>query len=950
MSQKPVLVVNHTGRKQKVLTTILEELNSCNYFEISVAFITQSGVACILETLSRLEKKGVHGRILTSQYLNFTQPHALDTLIGFSNIEVRMEITKDFHSKGYLFQKSNSEYAIYLGSSNLTNTALTTNVELNVGLEILDDADVFLTQYRSDFSEYWSGAVPVDKEFINQYSEVYQAAKNHKGKMELELLGMTDTESPLYQKISPNKMQQVALRNLEQLRSNGQKKALLISATGTGKTYLSAFDVARVNPARVLFVVHRRTIAEKSMQTFRSLMPQRTMALYSGSQRGEAEFLFATVQTITRDVSANRFAPDTFDYVIIDETHRADASSYKRILEHLEPDFLLGMTATPERTDGGDVFKLFDHNIAYEIRLNQALEENMLVPFHYFGVSDLTINGDLIDDHSDFNLLVSDERVKHIIEKASLYKSDSGRTKGLIFCSRKSEAKELATKLELYGFRIIALTGDSNEDSRRRAIEELEAGALDYIITVNIFNEGVDIPAVNQVIMLRPTQSAIIFVQQLGRGLRKAPNKEYLTVIDFIGNYANSYLIPIALYGDNSYNKDNIRKLLVGGSQGLPGACTIDFDEISQKQIFDSIDNANLSRKKDLKADYETVMKIIGRKPMMIDFLEHGSRDPFQYVGYSGSIYGFARAINMEINELSWLEEEVLCAVAKCVNDGKRLLDSLLLSILIKENSVSISVVQDRFEKITGVAPSQKELENSMHCMNLNFDIVRYQNQDVRISEKLKVKLVQLDQGRIERTIQFTTLLSNQTFKEYLVDSTNYGIFKSEERIREEGLTNGGFTLYKKYTRRDVLRLLGWDKNRNATTIGGYRMSPDKSNCPIFVTYHKADDIEGSIAYEDEFISPSRFKWMSRSNRRLESDELQPLINSSLNGLRLPLFVKKDDNEGIDFYYLGEVQPIADSVEQQYMPDDSGKQLPVVKFEFTIDPPVEPGLYKYLNG
>ncbi len=334
----------------------------------------------------------------------------------------------------------------------------------------------------------------------------------------------------------------------------------------------------------------------------------------------------------------------------------------------------------------------------------------------------------------------------------------------------------------------------------------------------------------------------------------------------------------------------------------------------------------------------------------MIDFLEHGSRDPFQYVGYSGSIYGFARAINMEINELSWLEEEVLCAVAKCVNDGKRLLDSLLLSILIKENSVSISVVQDRFEKITGVAPSQKELENSMHCMNLNFDIVRYQNQDVRISEKLKVKLVQLDQGRIERTIQFTTLLSNQTFKEYLVDSTNYGIFKSEERIREEGLTNGGFTLYKKYTRRDVLRLLGWDKNRNATTIGGYRMSPDKSNCPIFVTYHKADDIEGSIAYEDEFISPSRFKWMSRSNRRLESDELQPLINSSLNGLRLPLFVKKDDNEGIDFYYLGEVQPIADSVEQQYMPDDSGKQLPVVKFEFTIDPPVEPGLYKYLNG
>ena len=950
MNQPIELIVNHKPRGQKVLTTLLEELSECHSFDISVAFITQSGISCIIEVLTRLERKGIPGRILTSQYLNFTQPHALESLLRFKNIEVKIDVDSHFHSKGYLFYKGDSKYNLLLGSSNMTSSALTTNVELNVGLNALEESDFFLKKYKSDFNEYWDKAISVNTEFIDKYFKIYSSVRFERSKVQGEVLSVAEELSPAYGRVSPNKMQKKALDRIQALRLEGKDRALLISATGTGKTYLSAFDVKRFNPKRILFIVHRRTIALKSLQTFKSLMPERNMELYSGEQRGKADFLFATVQTISKDVVSGKFHPDEFDYLIVDETHRADARTYKLVLDHFSPKFILGMTATPERTDGGDVFKLFDYNIASEIRLHEALEENMLVPFHYFGVSDLEIDGHLIDDHTDFNLLISDERVKHITEKAALYKTDTGQVKGLIFCSRKSEANELADKLNSHNIRAVSLTGESDEKARQFAIEELENGNLDYILSVDIFNEGVDIPSVNQVIMLRPTQSAIVFIQQLGRGLRKSQGKEYLTVIDFIGNYANSYLIPVALYGDSSYNKDNLRKLLVGGSQGLPGSCTIDFDEISQKQIFNSIDQANLSKKRDLKTDYELVQKIIGRKPLMMDFIEHGSRDPYQYVEYSGSLFEFSKSIEIEFGELSPDESELLSSFSKFVNDGKRILDSLIVRILCERSEVSVIDLKTQVESIIKRPVTDKEIDQSIHCVNLHFDIVRHNKQDVSISNKLNVDLFQLREDIICRQTDFVSFISNPVLKEYLADSCNYSIQRFIKAIENSPSEHQGFILYQKYSRRDVLRILGWDKNRNATTIGGYRMSPDRTNCPIFVTYHKAEDIEGSVAYEDEFLSQSRFKWMSRSKRKIDSAELKPIILARTNNLRLPLFVKKDNNEGIDFYYLGDVLPLDGAIEQQYMPSDDGKELPVVKFEFELKPPVEKGLFKYLMG
>ncbi len=402
-------------------------------------------------------------------------------------------------------------------------------------------------------------------------------------------------------------MQVEAIQGLERLRENGQDRGLLISATGTGKTYLSAFELRNYNPKRALFIVHREQIGKQALNSFRNVFGDtRSMGILSGTSKVvDKDFIFSTIQTLSKDEILQSFDKNEFDYIIIDEVHKAGANSYQKIVNYFNPKFLLGMTATPERSDDFDIFKMFNYNIAYEIRLQQALEEDLLCPFHYFGVSDVTIDGIELDDKIDFKYLVAEERVKHIIDKINFYGYCGERVKGLIFCSDKKEAKELSDIFNTKGYKTVALTGESLQEEREKAIERLEQdetlNSLDYIFTVDIFNEGVDIPSVNQVVMLRPTKSSIIFVQQLGRGLRKNKFKEYVVIIDFVGNYNSNFLIPIALSGDRTFNKDTIRKYVMEGTRVIPGCSTINFDEVSKKKIFESIDLANFNNIKLIK-------------------------------------------------------------------------------------------------------------------------------------------------------------------------------------------------------------------------------------------------------------------------------------------------------------------------------------------------------------
>ncbi len=919
---QPKLLVNSKLPRRKILSSLLWELQTCESFFISVAFVTTSGVATLINTLQELEEQNIKGKIVVSQYLNFTQPEALKRLLQFKNIELRIATNVNAHSKGYLFKKKN-HYNLIVGSSNLTQNALAINKEWNLQVSATVNSKIVEKVYKEFLNDFNSATI-VDEDFIDDYAKEYNQKKIS--------LSNVDTEIRQRKGIQPNQMQINALENLNGLRYSGQNKALIISATGTGKTYLSAFDALSCNPIRLLFVVHRLNIAKKAMSTFKEVFGnKKIMGIYSGSNREiNKEFLFSTIQTISKDSHLKKFSRDHFDYIIIDESHRSGAQSYINLIEYFKPKFLLGMTATPERTDEIDIFSLFDHNIAYEIRLNSAMEENMLCPFHYYGVSDLYINDEEQEDLKLFNSLISDERVEKILTKSRFYGTDNGICRGLIFVSKVDEALVLSKKFNKKGVKSIALSGSNSIAEREKAIEllesENESERIDFIFSVDIFNEGIDIPKVNQIIMLRPTESAIIFVQQLGRGLRKLDSKSYLTVIDFIGNHNNNYLIPVALYGDTSYNKDKLRKLISSDSLELAGASTINFDKVSKDHIFEAIDSANMSLLRDLKKDYSLLKFRLGRIPMMMDFIKSNSRDPFLFVKYSKSHYNFIKRVDSEFKiDFNKDKIEMINLFSQEINNGKRIEESIILRELLNLHKVKIKDVENLIKKEFNYNTSKQTIQSAL--INLNFKFI-----------KKDKKIVSHDSRYIMRDSLLISILKDELFADFLKDTIDYSIYTYREKISTSNYKDG-FLLHQKYSRKDVCRILNWDKDISST-VYGYRTI--KEFTPCFVTYHKDEDVEDSINYNDHFISPSIFAWESRSNRKIESPEIQKVIKSK----RILLFVKKADSEGTEFYYMGDVSILKDSILQANMPD-SGQ--PVVHFKFKLRDPVSENLYSYIT-
>ena len=931
---KPTLLINSPRQEKKVLTSLIKELNNCDAFYFSVAFITNSGVASLINTLKELEEKGVQGKIIASQYQNFTQPEALRRLKALKNIDLRIVTEDNFHAKSYIFRKGTS-FTLIIGSSNLTQNALSYNKEWNLKVSSMEEGDL-LKYTMEEFNRTFEEAEIVTDKWLIAYETLYKAQYKAKKQM---IVDIQDTK-----KILPNKMQLEALESLKQLRIEGKDKALLISATGTGKTYFSAFDAQRVKPERLLFVVHRENITRASLKSYRRIFgPNVEMGILSGNRKEiEARFLFATIQTLSKDDVLAQFKPDTFDYIVIDEVHRSGSRSYEKILNYFKPKFLLGMSATPERTDGYDIYKTFDYNIAYEIRLNKALEENMLCPFHYYGVSELEIDGEVIDEKVAFNQLICQERVDRIIEKAQLYGWDQGRVKGLIFCSQVKEAKALSAAFNEKGYRTIALDGSSSEEEREQAIkalekEEAEGEYLDYIFTVDIFNEGVDIPTVNQIIMLRPTQSAIVFVQQLGRGLRKNPNKEYVVVIDFIGNYANNYLVPIALYGDQSYNKDNLRRLMNSGSCMIPGVSTINFDRITKERIYGAINQTNMATKKALIEEYKLLKYKLGKIPTMMDFVKYGSRDPWAFVIYAGSYYQFLFSIGETLEMiLNPTQKANLEFYSKEVGNAKRVEELILLKMLITEQDITKNTFKEKIKEQYGYEVTEASVTSNINYLNANF----FKEQEQKKYAMPKSLLEQDNHLRISQ--QLREALQCETFKNYLMDVIEYGIYQFSSRYTLETYREG-FILYQKYSRKDVCRILNWEKDESSTMYG-YRIK--YNTCPIFVTYHKQEDISETTKYEDCFISRGQFSWMTRNGVTMASKEVEAIRGQEESGLRIPLFIKKSDGEGTDFYYMGDVVPLA--MTQTVIKNDKGEEKPIVNIVFELKDEVPHQLYEYL--
>ena len=949
LAYRPEFISNNYKLGKKVLVSIEEELQRCEEFFISVAFITKSGITPLLQTLKDLEQRNIPGKILTTNYLMFSEPEALEKLAGLKNIELKMFVTGaetgGFHTKGYIFREEEI-YRIIIGSSNMTLSAITKNKEWNTKIVSTEQGE--LTQaVLQEFDELWQDEHSLDfEDFIDSYRQEYLNEKMIR-KQKQQAVSEQVIELENY-RLKPNKMQVAFVKNVMEMRAQHIDRALLLSSTGTGKSLASAFMLREMGTRRALFIVHREQIAKQTLKSYKRVFgSSRTYGLLSGNSRElGAEFLFATMQMMSKEDILSHYSPGDFDVIILDECHHAGAESYQKIMRYFKPKFWLGMTASPD-TNQYDIYSIFDHHIAYEIRLQQALEEDLLCPFHYFGITDLEINGEVFDDNAgvkNFLNLISDARVDYVIDKANYYGFSGDRVKGLIFCSRKDETKELSKKFNERGLRTEVLTGEDAQERRESVIARLtndEDGddQLDYIFTVDIFNEGVDIPEINQVIMLRPTQSPVVFIQQLGRGLRKYEGKEYVVILDFIGNYMNNFMIPIALSGDRSYNKDAMRRYIREGARVIPGSSTIHFDEISKKRIYASIDTARTNDMKLLRESYRTLKYKLGRIPTIGDFKKFGSVDVTKIFEKCGSYHNFLKKYETEYHvHLTHQEEIIIEYFSKKLIAYKRIHELEMLRMMIGRENRLLQYRKLLKEKYH--VDMNEQVERSV--------IRNLKNEFPKEEERRKYSDCDLVEKNIDGSYslssKFQKALLNKNFRQMILELLNFGIEQWKEKYGQI-YRDTNFTLYQKYTYEDVCRLLNWNKNLNAQNIGGYYYDSDTKTLPVFINYHKAED---AIAYEDRFVSEGHLIALSKHPRKITSSDAVHIYKQSEEDKnnRIFLFVRKnkDDNEAKEFYFLGEI--FAEGNPRQiYMEKTKDNAFEI---DYRLDVPVRSDIYDYI--
>lgn len=939
---KMELVSNNYRLGEKVLVAIENELRQCDEFLISVAFITSSGIIALKQTFKELEKKGIKGKILTTDYLMFSEPKALRELSALKNIELRMYQGNSseigFHTKGYIFH-SDDIYKVIIGSSNLTLKALTKNIEWNTKLVTTEEGELSC-KIVDEFYKLWNNEyTSVFEDFIDEYESRYNEYKKTRENISLNI----DNVSP--SNIKPNKMQKSFIDNVIEMKNNGANKALLISSTGTGKSFASAFMAKEMCPEKILFLVHREQIAKQAIQTFKKIFGNtRSYGLVSGSYKEyNKDFIFATMQTMSKKDVFSNFSEQHFDLIIIDECHHAGSKSYKRIMDYFKPQFLLGMTASPD-TNQYDIYTLFENNIAYEVRLQQALEYNLLCPFQYFGITDLKIDDEVIEDMTQFNKLISDERVDFIIEQANYYGYSGERLRGLVFCSTIDEAKELSNKFNERGFKTAFLSGADDQKKREKTIELLtsnsECDYLDYIFTVDIFNEGVDIPEINQVIMLRPTQSPVVFIQQLGRGLRKYKDKEYVVVLDFIGNYNNNFMIPIALSGERSGNKDQIRKSLAEGTRTIPGESTIHFDEIAKKRIYDSIDKAKINGRVEFRQAYKDVKIKLGKIPNLLEFDKYASVDVSKIFNIKNweSYYAFICDNEGESYQvkLSEKQKNILAFLSKKVALSKRIHELALLEYLINTKKPLLNYKKLMSETYNIEIDDRVELSVKRNLTNqftMNKDREKY-------SDCILIDVT--NQGYILSN-DFQNQLKNESFNELVKEIIQYGI-RWWKNNYSATYKDTNLVLYQKYTYEDVCRILNWKSNENAQNIGGYKYNEFTKTLPVFINYQKDSN---AITYEDRFISNNHLIALSKKPRKINSKDANRIykIDSENKENRIFLFIRKNKNDkenAKEFYFLGEI--FANGNPNPVQIDGAN----AFEIDYQLDVPVRSDIYDYI--
>lgn len=866
--------------KSSFLIHLKDCFKRCNTFMLSVSFIKKAGLVLLQNEIEDALKRGVKGKLITSTYQNFTDISSLNTFMEwqdkYPNFECHLDMNcfgdNGFHCKGYLFEYADA-IEIIVGSSNITRFALLKNIEWNIALISKDSVDAYDAAIN-DFNNLWDSTYCLNNEIIKRYSFMLDYA--------IERWDM-DYVSPIESALNPNSMQRKALKELHRYRDLGIKKALIISATGSGKTYLAAFDARNFDAKRVLFIVHRESILNDAKKTFMNVFgSKKSYGLYTGNnQETNCDFVFASSSMLARHLDS--FDPNEFDYICYDEVHHIVAKCGKKIFEYFNPEFLLGLTATPERMDNQDIFELFDQNIPFELRLKDAINNDLVVPFHYYGIRDELINYRDDDKNRISKNIAESKNVDFICKEISKHKKTNEKLKAIAFCTNIAHCSLMANEFNQRGYCAISLTGENNTGERIKAFNCLqdENDSLEIICAVDILNEGVDIPSINMVIFLRPTESSTVFLQQLGRGLRKYPNKKYLTVLDFIGNdYDRSVQIALALgtLGNTTYTeKAYLRNLIETDYKlmGIPGV-EIHIDELSKKEILKYLDQENFNKKNFLKKDYENFKRYLNSDeiPSHMDYLQSEiAPDLMRFIKcrISGkkirSYYDFLKLIQEEKLPLFSSEElEFINAIEEML-PIVRIDEYLIIDYLLSHETLKI-------ERLLGY--------NS------------------RVShDSLNHALDTLCNKGVIKNNRFS-LLDISNIKTYLEDLIAYGMNRYE---MEFGDFVGKYKLYANYTKEQTMTSINRKYSMDIQLKGTYFDTNTKETY-VYVGLKKDKAKKERTDYKDKFLSPVLFQWESENNTTIDNAVGVKILNTK----KVHLFVRKMDSEDnivLPFTYFG---------------------------------------------
>lgn len=880
-----LFLTNYT--EQTFLNRIRDNLRKCDTFMFSVSFIKKAGVVLLLKDIEAALARGAQGKIITSTYQNFTDVESLRSFMllmdQYKNFQCHLDFesfhdngytTLGYHSKGYYFEFTNVKELI-VGSSNITRYALLKNIEWD--LVVRDDSkNPVFRQMMAEFNDKWNSTFTLDRDIISQYVNKLNYAIE-RWDMDYDVM---------VENVTPNYMQRKALKELNRYRVMGMRKALVVAAAGSGKTYLAAFDARNFNPKRLLYIVHEGSILQKSMDTFVKVFGNSvTYGIYNkDNDNFDADFIFAG--NIKLSQSLELFHKDEFDYIVLDECHHATASSYRKIIEYFEPEFLVGLTATPERMDNQDVFELFDTNVPYELRLRDAIINDLVVPFHYYGIRDSLVDYGLSKnaERKMISQLASVEHCEFIKEQIEEHRTN-GKLKALAFCRNITHARMMAEELGEY-YHTAYLTGKNSVGERIRAYNDLQDDAkdLEILCTVDILNEGVDIPGCNMVLFLRPTESSTVFIQQLGRGLRKYNNKSYVTVLDFIGNsYKRSVQIAFAMgsLAENFVMEKRLMQSLVRddfSALGLePYGVNIQFDKESQSEIIEYIDRENFNSLMYLKQDYFNFKQYINSEypPKHMDYWNNDcAPDIMRFMQVKiggrkmGCYYSFLQGIGEE--NIPSFSDEQIAFIKYCSSllPLVRLYEYIIARELMERPLLKVELKKLLYEKIPKC--TDEEINHAIKFM-------------------IKKKAIVLKSGYYTLNV-----IQDDQFKEYIYDLLDYGIIKYESEYEN----SEEFLLWHNYRIDQVqLKLLkDPDHNQKGTYYYG-------DEAIVFASLKKDASIEERLAYKDKFLDPNVFQWECENN--ISANDLEHLRICK----KAQIFIRKVDEEhGFrqPYIYVGE--------------------------------------------